>query len=238
MTIRRNLRITFIVFALLSQSQLISAQNRDLLIVTFGNSTTAARKGIDKVYAVRINEMLNEAGINNRVINSGAGGSHSGSVKDNDFTRIEHGMDRFDRTVLSHHPDWVTLNFGLNDAWQDKGITGASRIPVEQYKKNITYFIDQIRKDNGKIILLTPNPIGSKHEKWRYERVKLYMKAARKLARTKDVYFINSWKLFYRYTRKDPKGIDSLLPDAIHPNDMGHQLIAEKIVEIIVKSRK
>lgn len=215
----------------------IAQDKSNLLIVTFGNSTTAARKGIDKVYAVRVNEMLTAAGINNKVINSGAGGSHSGSVKDNDFTKIEHGMDRFAKTVLSHHPDWVTINFGLNDAWQDKGITGESRIPVDKYRENLSFFIDQIKENNGRVILLTPNPIGSKHEKWRYERVKMYMKAAKKLARIKNVPLINSWKLFYHYTRKDPKGIDSLLPDAVHPNDTGHQLIAEAIVKVIAKSK-
>jgi len=226
----------FLIQILVLRNTAIAQNNKELLIVTFGNSTTAPRKGIDSVYAVRIHELLSKSGIINKVINSGIGGSHSGSVKDNDYTKIEHGMDRFDKAVLVHHPDWVTLNFGLNDAYQDKGIGTSSRIPVEKYIENINYFISQIKKDNGKIIVLTPNPVGSKLDRFRYERLTQYRKAAKSLAKTNNVYFIDSWKLFYKYTRKDPKSIDSLLPDGTHPNDVGHKLIADAIVKIIKKT--
>lgn len=232
------LKVIFTVAAVLLQFLILSkiavAQNgKELVIVTFGNSTTAPRKGVAKVYAIRIHELLETAGIKNKVINSGIGGSHSGSVKDNDYTKIEHGMDRFEKAVLNHHADWVTLNFGLNDAYQDKGIGTSSRIPVEKYIENLNYFISEIKKDNGKIIVLTPNPIGSKLDRFRYERLMQYRKAAKRLAKSNHVYFIDSWKLFYKHTRKDPKSIDSLLPDGTHPNDVGHSLIANKIVKII-----
>lgn len=207
-----------------------------LTIVTFGNSTTAPRKGVHKVYAVRINELLTDYGINNVVINSGIGGSHTGSVKDNDFIKIEHGMDRFEKAVLNNHPDWVTLNFGLNDAYQDKGKDGPSRIPIDKYRENLTYFIDQIQKQNGHVILITPNPLGKKFEAWRYNRVKQYMKVTLKLAKEKHIPLINSWKLFYGYVKGNPKGLDLLLLDGIHPNDIGHQLIANEITKIIVNT--
>ena len=216
----------------------ISEDKKELVIVTFGDSTTAPRKGIDKVFSVRLHEMLTAAGIPNNVINSGVGSSHTGSIKDNDFAKVVHGMDRFEKSVLAHHPDWVTINFGLNDAYQDKGINGQSRIPLDKYVANLTYFIDQIEKQNGRVILLTPNPVGSKLDRFRYERVKEYRKAVRKLARKKNVYFIDSWKLFYKHTKKNPKGIDSLLPDAVHPNAEGHQIIAEAIFKIISKHSK
>lgn len=231
--------LTAIAAQCLGTTNAATAQSKkEILIVTFGNSTTAPRKGIEKVYALRIHELLNEAGIQNKVINSGIGGSHSGSVKDNDFTKIEHGMDRFEKAVVNHHPNWVTMNFGLNDAYQDKGEGTSSRIPVEKYVENLNYFISQIKKDGGKIIVLTPNPVGSKLPKFRYERLTQYRKAAKGIAKANHVYFIDSWKLFYRHTRKDPKSIDSLLPDGTHPNDQGHKLIADEIARIIKKAEK
>lgn len=237
------LKIIFIISAVLIQFSVLSKtaiaqNNKELLIVTFGNSTTAPRKGVDSVYALRINKSLSQNGIRNKVINSGIGGSHSGSVNDNDFTKIEHGMDRFDKAVLSYHPDWVTLNFGLNDAYQDKGPGTSSRIPVEKYIENLTYFITQIKKINGKVIVLTPNPVGSKLDRFRYERLTLYRKAAKNIAKSNHVYFIDSWKLFFKYTRKDPKSIDSLLPDGTHPNDIGHKLIAAAIINIIKRAER
>ncbi len=236
------LRFNFTISAILLQSlafnPVIAQDYKELLIVTFGNSTTAPRRGVEKVYAIRVHELLSEAGIQNKVINSGIGGSHSGSVKDNDFTKIEHGMDRFEKAVLNHHPDWVTLNFGLNDAYQDKGVGTSSRIPIEKYIENLNYFISRIKKDNGKVIVLTPNPVGSKLDRFRYERLTQYRKAAKSLAKANHAYFIDSWKLFYRHTRKDPKSIDSLLPDGTHPNDAGHKLIADEIARIIKKAER
>lgn len=216
----------------------IADDQKELIIVTFGDSTTAPRRGVEKVFAVRLHELLAAAGIDNKVINSGVGSSHTGSIKDNDFAKVVHGMDRFQTSVLDHHPDWVTINFGLNDAYQDKGINGTSRIPLDKYIANLTYFIDQIERQNGRVILLPPNPVGSKLERFRYERVKEYREAAKKLAKKKHVYFVDSWKLFYHYTRKDPKGIDVLLQDGVHPNDTGHKLIAEAIFKIINKHSK
>jgi lysophospholipase L1-like esterase len=216
-----------------------SAQEKEeLIIVTFGNSTTAPRKGIEKVYAVRIHEALTKAGIANSVMNSGVGSNHTGSVKDNDRPKIKHGMDRFEKDVLSHRPDWVTLNFGLNDAYQDKGDGTASRIPLDSFIANLRHYITEIKKINGRIILLTPNPLSSKLEPFRHERLKLYRDAVIKLAKSEHVELINSWKVFGKYARKNPEGMEGLLPDGLHPMDTGHRLIADEIVKIIKKTNR
>ncbi|MBO9592568.1 MAG: lipolytic protein G-D-S-L family [Niabella sp.] len=211
-----------------------NGQNRrPLTIVTFGNSTTALRASVQKVYALRLHEQLDSLGIANTVINSGVPSSHSGSIKDNSFAKVIHAMDRFDTAVLKHHPDWVTINFGLNDAYQDKGQGTPSRIPLKQFKKNISYFIRRIEKQGGKVILLTPNPLGSKFEQYRYDRVKAYADVIRKIARKKHLHLVDSWLLFYNYTNALHQPLDALFTDSIHPNDTGHQLIATALAQII-----
>lgn len=231
-------RISAVLLIVLLNTFSSAQEKKELTIVTFGNSTTAPRKGIEKVYAVRIHETLTEAGIPNKVINSGVGSNHTGSVKDNDRPKIEHGMDRFEKAVLSHHPDWVTLNFGLNDAYQDKGDGTASRIPLEAFIANLTHFITEIKKINGRVILLTPNPLSSKLEPFRHERLKLYKDAVIKLAKSEHVELINSWKVFGKYARKNPGGMEGLMPDGLHPMDTGHTLIADEIVKIIKKRNR
>lgn len=232
-------RIPVVLLIVLLSTFTFAQEKKELTIVTFGNSTTALRKGIEKVYAARIHEALTEAGISNKVINSGIGGSHTGSAKDySRGTTIEHGMDRFNKAVLKHNPDWVTLNFGLNDAYQDQGEGTASRIPLDAYISNLTHFITEIKKINGKVILLTPNPLSSKLEQFRHERLKLYRNAVIKLAKSERVELINSWKVFGKYARKDPEGMEGLLPDGTHPMDTGHRLIAEEIVKIIKKRNR
>lgn len=207
--------------------------NRPVTIVTFGNSTTAPRAGVQKVYARRLHEKLDSIGIANTVINAGVPSSHTGSIKDNNFAKVIHGMDRFDTAVLKHHPDWVTINFGLNDAYQDKGQHTPSRIPLKQFKKNINYFIRRIEKQDGRVILLTPNPLGSRYEPYRYNRVKEYANAIRKIARRKHLPLVDSWQLFYNHANALGQSIDVLFTDGIHPNDEGHRLIAAALTQII-----
>ena len=229
------LLLAFFVFFFVNSKGQKSPQ---IVIVTFGNSTTAPRKGIDKVYAVRILEDLKARGLDIKVINAGAPSSHSGSIKDNDFAKLAHGMDRFDTGVLRYKPDWVTINFGLNDSWQDKGAKGPSRIPVKAYRRNLAFYIDQIHKNNGKVILLTPNPVGKKFFGYHKKRLKQYRRAVRSLSKEKNVALIDSWKLFQKYVRKNHTVIDSLLLDAIHPGDIGHDLIAKEIEQIITGSKE
>lgn len=229
--------ILILLLISLTNNFAIAQNNQCIKIVAFGNSTTAPRKNIEKVYIERVHESLIKDGVVNSIINSGIGGSHTGSINDNNYAKIEHAMDRFQKAVLDYQPNWVTLDFGLNDSWQDKGKDSASRISVNKFEKNLVYFIDKILAQQGKVILLTPNPIGKKFEKWRYNKVIEYKKATKRIAQRKHIYWINSWKLFDKYTKENHIELDAILLDGIHPNDIGHQIIAEAITKIIEKSK-
>jgi lysophospholipase L1-like esterase len=235
---KKKLASIFVAVFLLTATGGKAQSRHELVIVTYGNSTTAPRNTINEVYAVRLNKILTEAGIKNTVINSGKGGSHSGSFSEKDRYKIAHGRDRLDTAVLRYHPDWVTINFGINDSWQDEGKKDPSRISLKEFRENISFFVDHIQGIGGKVILLTPNPIGEKYKGFHRRRLKKYMRAIREVANTKKVSLIDTWKLFGRYTANNPEKLDALLLDGMHPNDNGHMLIAEEISRIIIGSLK
>ncbi len=173
---QKSIRVLMLVLVILLSSSNIcfSQTGKQLVVVAFGNSTTAPRKGIQKVYAIRLHEMLSNKGIDNKVINAGIPGSHTGSVKDNNRFKTPHGMDRFDTAVLAYHPDWVTINFGINDSWQDSGKKSKSRINVKEYRHNLIFFINGIRKEGGRVILLTPQSMGKIYRGYHLRRLKKY----------------------------------------------------------------
>src|SRR5690606_26601345 len=91
------------------------------LLIGFGNSTTAPRKGVDSVYLVRLSALLSQSSEQSfRIINDGIRGSHTGFVTDNARFKVPHGRDRFEQ-LLQKKPDWVVICFGINDCWVDEG---------------------------------------------------------------------------------------------------------------------
>ncbi|MBB5439975.1 lysophospholipase L1-like esterase [Pedobacter sp. AK017] len=227
-------KIRFSISLLLIATIWTNSQAQDTLkIVAFGNSTTAPRKTVSKVYAVRLQDTLSQLGIASCVINAGVAGSHSGSIKDNNLHRVAHGMDRFEKDVLTNAPSWLVISFGINDAWQDNGKESPSRLSIEQYCNNLSYFIDQAKKSKIKPILMTPNPIGKKYESWRHKRLKKYMKATKRLAKQQEIPLVDVWALFYKNAFHQTDGVDVLLLDGMHPNDAGQKIMSDALIKII-----
>jgi lysophospholipase L1-like esterase len=203
----------------------------DITIVAFGDSTTDRRDAVDAVYADRLPGLLKDQGFRATVINAGMGGSHTGHVKDHDLFKVPHARDRFRSAVIDHQPDLVIIQFGANDGWVDGDSPGGpSRIPVAKYRANLAYLMDKIKEAGARIILVTPNQIGSPHEPWRNERIRAYAEAMKGLAAETDTPVIDLWVL-------PDTEVDAYLLDGMHPNDKGHarvaDLLAKRIPEVI-----
>lgn len=207
---------------------------KKIKIVAFGNSTTAERKAIHKVYAQRLPDLLKKYMVDCEVINCGVGGSHTGHLEDNDRHKVRHALDRLQPDVLEQQPDLVIMQFGINDSYVDTNDPESpSRISVSNFRKNMTFIIDEIKKADIQVILLTPNPFGSNKEQWRHQRLESYVEVIRELAMNMKIAFIDVYALYREYDKIPGQQIDDLLLDGVHPNDKGHEILAEKLVEII-----
>jgi lysophospholipase L1-like esterase len=212
------------------------ANERDTLtIVCFGNSTTAPRKGLNKPYPVLLDENLQSSGIKATIFNAGVPGSHAGSRSENSFHKVAHALDRFDTAVMAKNPDWVILSFGTNDSWQDQGQGSPARISLDKFKQHLSHFIEKIQAAHGTAILMTPNPLGKKFEKYRHQQLKKYRNACLSVARKHSIEAVDAWGIFRRQSRNASNGNDDLLMDGMHPKDAGHALMAEAVLQIISK---
>ncbi len=208
-------------------------------IVAFGNSTTAFRNTITGVYTQRLPELLLKEGIPNIIFNEGIGVSHTVHLTDNNRHRVRHALDRLESNVLVHQPDITIICFGINDSWFD-GNNDKPRIPIYEFEKNLEYIIDTLQKGGSKIILMTPNALGKRHEKWRYDNTEKYVEIIRKLAVENEIVLIDQWAIYENYSASG-KDIDDFLLDGTHPNDTWHQKLAELLansIKSITKSTK
>lgn len=234
-TMRTWLAKTLVALALATAFDAAKANEleaRALTIVAFGDSTTARHRLVKRVYSDRLPHLLGTHGIKAKVINAGVGSSHTGVIRDHDRHRGIHARDRLDRDVIRHQPEIVIVQFGWNDSWvHGEEQDGVSAVPLDAYISNLKTIIRKVRASGSSVILLTPNPPRNQVVAWRKQRTANYAQATRIVAEDLKTPLLDVWLLF----EKQPGNVNRFLRDKIHPNDEGHELIAELLARRIIK---
>jgi lysophospholipase L1-like esterase len=143
------------------------------------------------------------------IINTSIGGENS-----------ESGEKRFESEVLIHKPDVVFIDYALND----RGI-GLARAK-NAWEKMILAAIDK----NIKVILLTPSPDQTVDIKDDQTILDQHEAQIRALSKYFNVGLIDTYQLFKNKTKE---GFDlvNYMSQVNHPNEKGHRLIADEIME-------
>ena len=196
-----------------------------------------------KVYSEFLNDELSQLMDKNiRIINSGVSGD---TTYDARF--------RFDRDVMQRHPNLTIIQFGVNDQVirQDIGMKEPC-VSLTQYVYNILFFIQRIRRQGSKILLLTPglirwkdhfvdkffrDPYDIHHPFGMNINLILYVEKIREIAKTENIPLVDIYEEEKRFDYQKGQSVDDLLPDGIHPNTAGHRLIANKITEKIMENQ-
>ena len=136
-----------------------AAFSQEMVVVAFGDSTTARRdKDGVVVYATLLERAFAAKGIPAKVVNAGVGGNSTTDAR-----------ARFEKDVLAHKPNLVIIQFGLNDAtvnvWTDPPATQPP-VSAQQYEENLRYFVKTLKCRGAEIIMMTPNmsPLDGKVE--------------------------------------------------------------------------
>ncbi|MFC2158858.1 GDSL-type esterase/lipase family protein [Acidobacteriota bacterium] len=209
-----------------------------LRIITFGDSTTAERSTIKKVYSTWLVEELPKFGLNVEVINYGIPGNTTSDAR-----------KRFQRDVMDQKPELVIIQFGLNDSAIDVSQGSRDpRLPQETYTENLKSMVGELKQAGKKVILMTQNPM--------YWTPKLkeiygsppfdvedptglnilnskYAQTVRDISIEFKVPLIDVYRLFSSSLDSDEEEAASLLLDGIHPNDRGHEIISAKLIDEI-----
>ena len=176
------------------------------VIVFFGNSITAGY-GLDptEAFPALIQEIIDSTGLDYEVVSAGLSGETTASGKN----RVE--------WILKQQVDVFVLELGAND-----GLRG---INLEETKRNLQQIIDKVRtkSPDAEIVLagmqIPPN-MGA-------EYASEFQAIFPELAASNDVHLIP-------FLLEDVGGErDMNLPDGIHPNAEGHQILAKNVWDIL-----
>jgi len=129
------------------------------------------------------------------------------------------GAKRFKKDVLTHHPDLILIDYALND--RGAGLQ----------KANLAWsqMIRQAKKQGTKVILLTPSPDQSVNYADPDNELKKHADQIRNLAAENQVGLADSYRAF-EFLYPDMEQLKRYMSQVNHPNERGHELIANEIM--------
>jgi len=210
----------------------------DFTIVAFGDSTTARRPGIERVYADRLGSLLTARGIDARIVNAGVPR----------HTTVD-GRERFVKDVLALDPAVVIIQFGINDSFVDvdRGADGP-RVAKKTFEENLEYFATALEAAGIEPILMTPNPLywtGTLQQRFgkppydTEDRYGLnlfnseYAASIRQIAAERALRLIDIYQHYVDRDKDAKQSAEDLLLDGMHPNDEGHAITASLLADTI-----
>jgi lysophospholipase L1-like esterase len=138
-------------------------------------------------------------------------------------------LERFNNEAKARNRDELAIVFdiGCNDARTKEG---KNYTEVETYTGNLAKLLKQAQTYTKKILFvgLTPcveersNPVSWSNTGYTNARNQLFDKALQGFCKENDVPYV---PVFEDFAKRQAQ--EELLPDGIHPNDAGHQLIAD-----------
>jgi lysophospholipase L1-like esterase len=229
-----------------AQSRMPAA--REVRIVALGDSTTAPAvdwaPSIREVYADCLPAALAAHGIQARVFNAGIGNTTTGDA-----------VARLDRDVLTHRPDIVVVQFGINDSWIDADEGRAEpRLTRSEFRDNLRTIIERIVSIGARPVLMTPNPmrwldpyyidVFSQHAGLLDTKaphgidrlLSEYAQDMRDVAASKRVPLVDIYAEFEAYGDTPGHSITDLLlaGDGIHPSQAGQKMVCKLLTATLV----
>jgi len=168
-----------------------------------------------------------------RVVNAGVSGHRATDM-----------ADRFERDVLRHEPDLVTIHVGVNDVWHafhdwtDNSDHPAgdlpNGVPLPVYRARVDGMVAAAQKAGARVVLLSPTIVYERLGSPENVRLAGYVRAMREIAERRKCLFIDLNAAFREviavYQRRAGTGGLLLTTDGVHMNPAGNRLMAQTLL--------
>ncbi|WP_309120297.1 SGNH/GDSL hydrolase family protein [Paenibacillus sp.] len=189
------------------------ARGEHAVIVMLGDSITEPNYHVHghMNYAGLLHErLLEKFGRHLLAVNAGVSGNTAQNL-----------INRLERDVLRFTPDLVTIMIGINDC-------GAA-VPLEEYAADLERLIRSIRGQGAEVLLMTPHPLMKEDSDVasKYTTYRQYITEIREVSRNLQVPLCDIYEAWG--TLVDPGTHSTLMNDFLHPNELGHRVIADVV---------
>ena len=132
-------------------------------------------------------------------------------------------LARLDRDVIAHRPTHVTVMFGLNDV---------TRVPIEEYRRNLGTIAERCKAAGTVVILCTPNNVIDTPDR-PIAKLERYCQVVRDVAKERGLKLCDVYTELESFRKQDPAAWRLLLSDEIHPNMDGHKRMASVLARTL-----
>ena len=144
---------------------------------------------------------------------------------------------RMEDDVLAKKPDVVVIWIGVNDVWHKTSGVGTDADKFERFYEAL---IKKLQAQSIKVVLATPAAIGERTDFTNPQDgdLNLYAGIIRRLAQKHNLGLVDLRKAFLDYNLKNNtanKESGILTTDRVHLNEAGNNLVADKMLEALVK---
>ncbi len=196
-------------------------------IVAFGDSITEGTYGgadEPRGWTSLLESMFARCDLKVEILNSGIPGETA-----------PFGLRRFPYHVIAAKPKIVLIMYGANDSYDPYG-TGNPAVTIDLFSQSISEMISRAQAHNILPVLMTTTPLFLFDELSDHQNALLssYMDMMREITMKNNLNLIDH---FVEWMGRTGRGEDvqQYLPDGVHPNSGGNQIIAETIFKPLSK---
>ena len=155
------------------------------------------------------------------VLNTGTSG--------NRVTDLE---SRWSEDILAQAPDWLSVMIGINDVWRqfDQPHT-PGQVDIVRYEATLRRLLEKTRPTLKGLVLMTPFYIEANPADPMRAMMDRYGQVVKKLAGEFNAVFADTQAAFNAYLVHRPT--QSLCGDRVHPNRIGHTILAKTFLDAI-----
>lgn len=199
--------------------------------VALGESTTAGGTATSRelAWVSRLADSINECQLEPvRMVNSGIGANViSRRSPEYETSGKPSAMERYEKHVIEHRPDLVLFSYGLNDA--------RSGTPLAQFLEDCRFIIHDIKARTQALVVVVAGYFVTgvdrylPYNKGNVATLMGYNAGLKRLAEETDCLYSD----VFEAQGMAPWIVD---PDGVHPNNLGHRIIANRVFETLAQN--
>jgi lysophospholipase L1-like esterase len=140
---------------------------------------------------------------------------------------------RWQRDVMAHRPDWLSIMIGINDVWRQFGASPHTEptIDLEEYRQTLEKLVQTTRPYLQGLVLMTPYLIEPDRADPMRAKMDAYGSVVGELAGRYTAVLVDTQAAFDTVLADlQPR---ALAADRIHPNLAGHMILARAFLQAV-----